>query len=164
MTQTQLRDRLREAISRKPRFELGHSPTPLEEAPRLSERLGVRILINRDDQTGLALGGNKVRKLEFLIGQALTSGADTVITTGGSQSNHARITSAACRRARLDCHLILDRGVHPESQGNMLLDAMLGARVVLLDGDDRTRAAAEMDALAERLRQQGRNPYVIPRG
>ena len=164
MTETRLRDRLQDALSRKPRFQLGHFPTPLDEAPRLSERLGVRIFIKRDDQTGLALGGNKVRKLEFLIGQALSTGADTVITTGGSQSNHARITAAACRKARLDCYLILDRSVHPESQGNLLLDAMLGAKVILLDHDDRVMAAAEMNAVAERLRGQGRTPYVIPRG
>ena len=164
MTEIRFRDLLQDALSGKPRFRLGHFPTPLEEAPRLSERLGVRIFIKRDDQTGLALGGNKVRKLEFLIGQALSTGVDTVITTGGSQSNHARITAAACRKARLDCYLILDRSVHPESQGNLLLDAMLGARVILLDSDDRALAAAEMNVLAERLRGQGRTPYVIPRG
>src|SRR5450759_2720760 len=103
---TQTENDLIAAVAAKPRVGLGYFPTPLDDAPLLSDRLGVRLLIKRDDQTGLALGGNKVRKLEFLIADALEQGADTVITTGGSQSNHARLTAAACRRFRLDCFLI----------------------------------------------------------
>lgn len=152
------------ALAALPRLSLGHFPTPLDEAPRLSKRLGARVLIKRDDQTGLALGGNKVRKLEFLIADALRSGADTIVTTGGSQSNHARLAAAACRRAGLACHLVLDRGVHPEEQGNLLLDELLGAQVLLIESQDPEVAMAEMQRLASDLASTGRKPYVIPRG
>jgi D-cysteine desulfhydrase family pyridoxal phosphate-dependent enzyme len=145
-------------------MRLAQLPTPLQEAPRLSERLGMRILIKRDDQTGLALGGNKARKLEFLIAAALAAHSDAVITTGGSQSNHARMTAAACRLAGMDCFLVLDRGVHPEDQGNLLLDRLLGANVTLIESDDPAVAAQEMESLAEQLRRRGRRPYLIPRG
>lgn len=155
---------LRDAIAGRPRFRLAHLPTPLDPAPRLSERLGVQILIKRDDQTGLALGGNKARKLEFLIADALAQGADVIVTTGGSQSNHARIAAAACRRAGLDCYLVLDRGVHPEPQGNLLLDQLLGAQVQFVETQDPEEAVQAMESLAEALRAQGRRPYVIPRG
>jgi D-cysteine desulfhydrase family pyridoxal phosphate-dependent enzyme len=155
---------LKSALVSLPRISLAQLPTPLEEAPRLSARLGIRVWIKRDDQTGLALGGNKVRKLEFLIADALQRGADTIVTTGGSQSNHARLTAAACRRVNLQCHLVLDRGVHPEPQGNLLLDALLGAHVHLIESSDSMVATKEMETLAEELRGQGRNPYVIPRG
>jgi len=157
-------EQLNSAIASQSRFPLAFLPTPLHDAPRLSERLDVRVLIKRDDQTGLALGGNKARKLEFLIADALAAGADAVITTGGSQSNHARMTAAACRRAGLACYLVLDRGVHPEVQGNLLLDDLFGAAVSLLDNSDPTLAGTAMEALAERLRIEGRIPYVIPRG
>jgi len=158
------REQLLAAISRKPRLHFGHLPTPLDDAPRLSDRLGVRVLLKRDDESGFALGGNKVRKLEFLIADVKASGADAVVTTGGSQSNHARIAAAACRRAELDCYLVLDRGVHPEQQGNLLLDELFGAHVRWLDTDDPTDAARGMDDMAAELRQTGRTPYVIPRG
>lgn len=152
------------ALEQKPRRHLGHFPTPIEDAPRLSQRLGVPVFVKRDDQTGLALGGNKVRKLEFLLGDALAQGADVIVTTGGSQSNHARLTAAACRRLELDCHLILDRGQHAEDQGNMLLDRLLGAHVRIIDSLDPAVAAAEMQVLADELARAGRRPYVIPRG
>lgn len=155
---------LEEAISKQPRITLAQLPTPLQEAPRLSERLGIRVLIKRDDQTGLALGGNKARKLEFLIADALSQNADVIVTTGGSQSNHARITAAACRVAGLDCHLVLDRGVHSEPQGNLLLDQLLGAQVHFVETQDPAEAAAGMETLADELRGQGRRPYIIPRG
>src|SRR5947209_4165341 len=163
MTVTTQHD-LTDALQALPRYYLGQFPTPLESAPRLSERLGVRVLIKRDDQTGLALGGNKVRKLEFLVGDALARGADTIVTTGGSQSNHARLAAAACRRAGLDCYLVLDRGQHPESQGNMLLDHLLGAHIELLDSPDLALASAAMETRAGLLRMEGRSPYIIPRG
>lgn len=152
------------AVCAQPRIALGTFPTPLDEAPTLSERLGLQVLIKRDDLTGLALGGNKVRKLEFLIAEALEHGADCIITTGGSQSNHARLTAAACRRAHLACYLILDRGIHPESQGNLLLDRLFGADVRLIESSDPAAAMDAMNELAERLRADGRHPYVIPRG
>jgi D-cysteine desulfhydrase family pyridoxal phosphate-dependent enzyme len=124
----------------------------------------VRILIKRDDLTGLALGGNKVRKLEFLVADALARDADCIVTTGGSQSNHARLTAAACRLTGLDCFLILDRGVHPEEQGNLLLDHLFGADVRLIESEDLAVAAEEMQQLGTDLEQQGRRPYLIPRG
>ncbi|MFC9972359.1 D-cysteine desulfhydrase family protein [Spirillospora sp. NPDC127200] len=132
-----------------PRFPLGHLPTPLEPAPRLSEALGgPEIWIKRDDCTGLALGGNKTRKLEFLIGQALAEGHDTVVTFGAVQSNHARQTAAACARAGLRCELLLTRSVPRgdtlyETSGNVLLDGLLGARVRIVDGLDDTIKALE---------------------
>lgn len=155
---------LREALARKPRLSLGHFPTPLDTAPRLSARLGVRVLIKRDDETGLALGGNKVRKLEFLIADALAHGADVIVTTGGSQSNHARLTAAACRRIPMECYLVLDRGVHPETQGNMLLNRLFGATVRLIDDPDPRVAMDEMQGLAAELENEGKKPYIIPRG
>lgn len=153
-----------DALGRKPRERLGHFPTPIESAPRLSSRLGVTVFVKRDDQTGLALGGNKVRKLEFLLGDALAHRADVIITTGGTQSNHARLTAAACRRLGLGCYLILDRGQHAEDQGNMLLDRLLGAEVRIIDSPDPTVATEEMQILAAELTDAGRRPYVIPRG
>ena len=164
MIDTAALDRLTCALLGKPRFPLGQFPTPLEEAPRLSERLGVRILIKRDDQTGLALGGNKVRKLEFLIGDAVAAGADVIVTTGGSQSNHARLAAAACRKAGLGCRLVLNRGPHNDVQGNLLLDLLLDASVQWVESEDPAEAVPAMDALAEDLRAQGHRPYVIPRG
>ena len=155
---------LQEAIALRPRLRLASLPTPLDEAPRLSARLGLRVLLKRDDQTGLALGGNKARKLEFLVAEARALGADVVVTTGGSQSNHARITAAACRRAGLDCHLVLDRGIHPEQQGNLLLDELLGAHVHWLDSQDPAEATARMEVVAQELRAAGRRPHLIPRG
>lgn len=157
-------DKLTCALLARPRVELAHLPTPLLDAPRLSERLGVRVLIKRDDQTGLALGGNKVRKLEFLMGEAVSLGADIVVTTGGSQSNHARIATGACRLAGLECHLVLNRGPHNEVQGNLLLDYLLGATVEWVESEDPRDAVPVMETVAERLRSEGRTPYVIPRG
>lgn len=152
------------AIAAKPRVPLATLPTPIDEAPGLSRRLGVHVVIKRDDLTGLALGGNKVRKLEFLIGDALQQGADCIVTTGGSQSNHARLTAAACRRHGLDCFLVLDLSIHPEDQGNLLLDRLLGAEVRLIESADPDVAIAEMHSLADELSGAGRRPYVIPRG
>ncbi|MEU5881862.1 D-cysteine desulfhydrase family protein [Spirillospora sp. NPDC047279] len=133
-----------------PRTVLGHWPTPLEPAPRLAAELGggTRIWIKRDDCTGLALGGNKTRKLEFLLGQALAEGHTTVVTFGAVQSNHARQTAAACARLGLRCELLLSRSVPRtdtlyETSGNVLLDGVLGARVRVVDGMDETLAALE---------------------
>lgn len=155
---------LLERLITLPRVALGHFPTPLDEAPHLSQRLGVHLLVKRDDATGLALGGNKVRKLEFLLGAAQAEGADAIITTGGSQSNHARLTAAACRVLGLSCYLVLDRGVHPEFQGNLMLDALFGAEVRLIESADPADAVAGMQAWAAELRAAGRKPFIIPRG
>lgn len=155
-------------LARHPRVRLAHLPTPLEPMERLTRALGgPRLWVKRDDQTGLAGGGNKTRKLEFLLGRALAEDADTVITCGGVQSNHARQTAAAAARLDLACELVLTRKVpgRPpayEATGNVQLDHLLGARVHLhpAEGD---RAALMADR-AEALRRQGRRPAVFPTG
>lgn len=155
-----------------PRLSLGHLPTPLEPMDRLSEHLakgrgGPRIWVKRDDCTGLASGGNKTRKLEFLMAEAEAKGADTVITQGATQSNHARQTAAAAARLGMACHILLeDRTGSDEHQynfnGNVLLDQLHGATVSRRPGG--ADMNAEMAALAETLRAQGAAPYVIPGG
>lgn len=145
------------------RESLGFFPTPLHPLPRLSASLGGPSLwIKRDDLTGFALGGNKVRKLEFFLGEARAIGADVLLTAGGHQSNHARITAAAAARAGLDCVLVLSGG-HPGSYtGNLALDRLFGAEVrFVATGAERTPVLRE---LAETLRQAGRRPLVIPIG
>ena len=154
-------------LSQQPRVQLGHLPTPLEAMDRLSELLGgPRIWIKRDDATGLAAGGNKTRKLEFLLGQAQKKRADTVISFGAIQSNHARQTAAACAKTGLECHLILGRTVNwdnpqYETSGNILLDKLLGATIHYIepeDGDDKHAS------LLESLTAEGKNVYTIPTG
>lgn len=151
-----------------PRLPLAHLPTALEPLPRLSAHLGgPGILVKRDDCTGLALGGNKTRKLEFLMAEAEAKGADTIVTIGGVQSNHVRQTAAAAARAGLSCHLVLARAVpwdEPayETSGNVQLDHLLGAQVHLLpSGTDRDGA---LRRIAKALKSQGNKPYVIPSG
>ena len=145
------------ALERIPRFRLAALPTPLEDAPRLSEALkGPRILIKRDDLTGLALGGNKTRKLEYLIADALAQKADVVLTVGAAQSNHCRQTAAAARKAGLRCILVLGRSEHNEMQGNLLLDA----DVRMVDANP----SAAMERIAEEERRGGARPYLIPGG
>jgi D-cysteine desulfhydrase family pyridoxal phosphate-dependent enzyme len=149
-----------------PRVSLAHLPTPLEEMPRFREALGggPRLLVKRDDQTGLATGGNKIRKLEFLVAEALAQGADTLITAGGMQSNHCRQTAAAAAKMGLRCVLVLSGDPLPRSQwnGNLLLDDLLGADVHW--AGDRDRRDAVMDGVADALRASGARPYVIPVG
>jgi L-cysteate sulfo-lyase len=146
---------------------LGFVPTPLEPMERISDLLdGPRLWIKRDDCTGLATGGNKTRKLEFLMADAKARGADTVVTFGAVQSNHARQTAAACAKLGLECHLILTRRVawrHPEieSSGNVLFDRLFGAHLHFVDPADADAAAR---ALIQSLTQQGRQCYVIPTG
>ncbi|QDG77348.1 D-cysteine desulfhydrase [Labrenzia sp. PHM005] len=155
-------------LSKFPRIRFGHLPTPLEPLDRLSEQLGgPRIWVKRDDCTGLSSGGNKTRKLEYLMADALANGADTVITQGATQSNHARQTAAAAAKLGLKCHILLEDRTGSNdrqynSNGNVLLDLLHGAAV-----DKRPGGAdmnAEMDALAETLRKNGATPYIIPGG
>ncbi|MGW1870047.1 D-cysteine desulfhydrase family protein [Streptomyces mauvecolor] len=144
-------------------------PTPMERAPRLSEAIGLReedLWIKRDDLTGLGGGGNKVRKLEWLVADALNQGADTLVTTGGPQSNHARLTAAAAARSGLDVVLVMPGpATPPPVGGNLLLDALLGARIVWAEG---AFGAAALTAEAEKtcsvLREQGACPYLVPFG
>ena len=151
--------------SRFPRVRIANLPTPLEEAPRFSAALGgARVLIKRDDLTGLAFGGNKTRKLEWLIGAAKAEMADCVITFGAGQSNHCRQTAAAAVKAGMDCYLVLYPPFHGEGQGNLLLDDLLGAHVVRLDSRGSETIRLATDRLVGRLRSEGRRPYVIPVG
>ncbi len=153
-------------FARFPRVRLDHLPTPLEEMKNFSKALdGPRLFVKRDDCTGLGFGGNKIRKLEFLMGEALERKADTVITTGGVQSNHARQTVAAANKLGMEAILLL-KGEAPEGydRGNLLLDRILGAEVRFVEASD----FAEMDRLAyelgSELEASGKRPYVIPLG
>jgi L-cysteate sulfo-lyase len=155
-------------LSRHPRVSLAHLPTPLEFLPRLTNHLGgPKIFVKRDDCTGLGTGGNKTRKLEFLMAEARSQGATTVITQGAVQSNHARQTAAAAARLGLKCELVFEARVEGASDaylksGNVLLDKMFGARIrTVAKGTDMT---AELDAVADQLRRGGELPYVIPGG
>ena len=144
-----------------PRLPIAHLPTPLEPLPRLSKELGPRLYIKRDDQTGLAGGGNKTRKLEFLVADALEKKADTLITVGAPQSNHARQTAAAAAKVGLRCLLVLRGDAPPGTTGNLLLDHLLGAQVTW--SGKRSREEVMEEVVAEE-RAAGRNPYPVPLG
>jgi len=155
-------------LSRFPRVRLGHLSTPLEPMDRLTKLLGgPRLWIKRDDCTGLSTGGNKTRKLEFLMGEALAQGADTIISQGATQSNHVRQTAAAAAKLGLGCHILLeDRTGKTDGayrlNGNVLLDQLHGATISERPGG--ADMNAEMEALASRLRADGARPYIIPGG
>ena len=157
-------------IDKLPRFPLAQLPTPIETLPRLSHELGgPDLLIKRDDQTGLALGGNKTRKLEFLVGDALAHGADTLVTVGAAQSNHCRQTAAAAARAGFQCELILN-GTKPDlPDGNLLLNQLFGTdqqrvsskrreglvgRVAVARGSDRKHLPDMLSAVGEEIRER----------
>ena len=161
-------------LSRFPRFTLlDAEATPIQPLDNLNRMLAeggrrVRVFVKRDDLIPIGGGGNKLRKLEFLIGEAIAQGADTILTFGGRQSNHARQTAAAAARAGLACELVLSRVVPRDgdpdydANGNVLLDALFGATIHdLAAGDD---AAAFAAARVAALRAQGRRPYVVPTG
>jgi L-cysteate sulfo-lyase len=155
-------------FGRFPRTNLCHCPTPIEAMPRLTQLLGgPRLFIKRDDCTGLATGGNKTRKLEFLVGEAMREKADMLITQGAVQSNHVRQTAAAACKVGMKCHVLLERRVPDrdasyETTGNVLLDDLFGAthefRPAGLDMN------AEAEAVAAALRDKGNRPYFIPGG
>ena len=151
-----------------PRTALCHQPTAIEAMPRLSEALGgPQLFIKRDDCTGLATGGNKTRKLEFLVGEALDQNADMLVTQGAVQSNHVRQTAAAACKVGMKCHVLLEgrvpgRDAAYEQTGNVLLDALFGATHEFRpDGLDMN---AEAEAVTEKLRAEGHRPYFIPGG
>jgi len=151
------------------RLALAHLPTPLEPAPRFSAQMKTcQIWIKRDDCTGLAFGGNKPRKLEYLMASARESGADTVITFGAVQSNHTRSTAAAARRLGMGCHLILAGAPPDETNGNLLLDRLMGASLdflSLLPAELTPDKVEESYAMAEeRLKKKGRRPFRIGPG
>lgn len=163
-------------LDEQPRFRLARLPTPLHEAKRLREALGgagrcPRILFKRDDLTDLALGGNKARKLEFLLGDAQRKRAKALVTTGGAQSNHARMTAAAAAIAGMKVALVLTTDeAAPEIQGNLLLDRLLGADVHFVRGaESKSGSAAEAEAervieLMARFEADGLRPYFIELG
>ncbi len=154
-------------MDRFPRVRLGHVPTPLDAAPRLGATLDIELWIKRDDCTGLALGGNKVRQLEFYLGAAQAQGADTVLVTGAVQSNLVRLAAAGARQLGMDVHIQLEERVDEagdfyRSSGNLLVNRLLGATLHSFPvGEDEAAADAELEYLAQALADEGRKPYVI---
>ena len=146
-----------------PRLHFAHLPTPIEELPRLSAALGgPRILVKRDDQTGLAFGGNKTRKLEFLVAEAQEQGAKMMISAGAIQSNHCRQTAAAAARFGFECTLVLTGELPRQPSANLLLDQLFGARIVnVADRKDRDRVLQET---FDRAASEGKKPYLVPYG
>ena len=158
---------------RTPRLHLAHLPTPLERHPRLADALGCDLWVKRDDATGGAEAGNKIRKLEYLVADARAKGADTLITCGGLQSNHARATALTAARLGLRAVLLLrttdpieatQAGIEARPEGNVLLDRMAGAEIRLITPAEYRERAARMVAVAEELAAAGARPYVIPEG
>ena len=155
-------------LSRFPRVSLAHLPTPLEHLPRLTKHLGgPEIWVKRDDCTGLATGGNKTRKLEWVMGDAVEAGADTIITVGAMQSNHVRQTAAAACKLGMQCEVLLEHRIKDPDEdyrtsGNVLLDKMFGA--TLHEYPAGTDFDAVMEEHAARLRDTGARPYIVPGG
>ncbi len=155
-----------------PRVELSHVPTPLEPMRNLAKELGTgaSLFVKRDDCTGLALGGNKSRQLEYYFGEAVAQNADVALITGAVQSNFVRQAAAAARKLGMDCHVQLEARVPRndttyEHSGNVLLDRVLGATVHTYPrGEDEAGADRRLHEIADQLREQGRRPYVIPLG
>ena len=153
--------------ARPPRVALARAPTPLEPSRRLGRQRGVSLFWKRDDLTGVALSGNKIRKLEFLFADAEAAGADTVITCGGEQSNHCRATALAAAQRGLDCVLLLrvpDPSAPPAVTANSLLDRVAGARIRYVSFAEYQRRDQLFAEVEEQLRHAGRRPYSIPEG
>ena len=146
-----------------PRLNFAHLPTPIEDLPRLTQALGgPRILVKRDDQTGLAFGGNKTRKLEFLVAEAQEQGATMLISAGAIQSNHCRQTVAAAARFGFDCTLVLTGEKPKQASANFLLDQLFGAEIVTVeDRKDRDRILQET---FDKAVAAGKRPYLVPYG
>lgn len=151
-------------ISDLPRLSLGLYPTPFYRLESVSRRYGRDVYIKRDDLCGVALGGNKVRKLEFLLARARLDGCDTVFTTGGVQSNHAALTAACAARLGMKAVLLLMGRGGPERRGNLILDGMYGAEVQLLDTDSLEEVSAVMRRRAGELETRGHKCCLIPLG
>ena len=145
------------------RVRFAHLPTRIEELPRLTEHLhGPTILVKRDDQTGLAFGGNKTRKLEFLVAEALEQGARTLITGGALQSNHCRQTAAAAARYGLDCILVLNGEIPDQPSANLLLDQMFGAEIITIT--ERALRDQTLQETYDRAVAEGKRPYLVTYG
>lgn len=144
------------------KVELGFLPTPVVKLATLSEVLGgPEILMKRDDLTGLGLGGNKTRKLEFILKDALDKGCDTIVTAGASQSNHCRQTAAAAAQLQLECHLVLGGEAPNVANGNLLLDQLFGAQIHWAGAH---RKGEDIPQITQELVAQGKRPYVVPYG
>lgn len=159
------------ALEQLPRAILAHTPTPIDTLPNLSKHLGTaNLYAKRDDCTGLGMGGNKARQLEFYIGEALAQGADTVLITGAVQSNFVRMAAAAARKVGMDCHIQLEERVPNASpvyrrSGNVLLNRLLGATLhTFPEGENEAGADRNLEHIAEALKSQGKNPYIIHLG
>ena len=151
-------------MNRPNKLHLGQFPTPMHRLDNMSRVLGRNIYIKRDDMTGVSTGGNKVRKLEYLLYDAKEKGADYVLTTGGAQSNHAMLTAACCNKIGIKAILVLkQRGVQGRV-GNLLINELLGADVRFVDTDSYDDVYKEMDRIADELRAAGHNPYLVPVG
>ena len=145
-----------------PRLRFAHLPTPIEPLPRLSAVLnGPRLLVKRDDQTGLAFGGNKTRKLEFLVAEAQAQGADTLLSAGALQSNHCRQTAAAAAKFGFNCILVLVGQPPVQASANLLLDQLFGAEIVWAE---KSRREAVLQETFEKTSAQGNKPYLVPYG
>ena len=156
------RQDLLQRIAKIPQVDIGHFPTPLEACPRLTEALGgPRIYIKREDCSGLAMGGNKVRQLTFTIGDAVAHGADTIVHGAASQSNHCRQAAAACNKLGLNCYLRLAHDHKSIMQGNLLLDNLFGADVEIVNIPFGPELENYKIQLAAKLKADGLNPYVV---
>jgi len=145
------------------RLNFAHLPTPIEELPNLSKALnGARIFVKRDDQTGLAFGGNKTRKLEFLIAEARKQGADLLISGGAMQSNHCRQTAAAAARYGFECKLVLTGEKPPQPSANLLLDSLFGAEIITVE--DRAFRDGVLQKTFDDAVTAGKKPYLVPYG
>ena len=154
-------------IAYPPRIDLARLPTPIRRLHRFGERLGIELYMKRDDLTGVALTGNKVRKLEFVLADALAQKADVVLTCGGAQSNHSRATAVAAAMVGLRCRLLLrtaEPANPPAAEGNILLDRMAGAEIVWITREEYQRRQEIFEREAAALRKEGRTPYIIPEG
>lgn len=154
-------------LSFPPRINLAQLPTPVQPLSRLGAKLGVDLYVKRDDLTGAALSGNKIRKLEFVLTDALAREADTIVTCGGAQSNHCRATAVAAARLGLGCRLLLrtpDPSSPPPVEGNILLDRMAGAEIVWITPEDYIQRDKCMQREGAQLETSGRRPYLIPEG
>ena len=145
-----------------PHIKFAHLPTPIEALPRLTARLGgPKLFVKRDDLTGPAFGGNKIRKLEYLLAEAQSHGAHTVITTGAVQSNHCRQTAAACARLNFDCILVLSGEKPSSATGNLMLDQLFNAKIIWTSRQERDET---LDRTFKNAWESGQRPYLIPYG
>jgi D-cysteine desulfhydrase len=155
------------SLSFPPQIDLARLPTPVQPLRRTGEKLGVDLYVKRDDLTGAVLSGNKIRKLEFVLADAMARKADTIITCGGAQSNHCRATAIAAAMLGLNCRLLLrtpDPSRPPSPEGNVLLDRLAGAEIVWITPDDYKKRDELMEREGAALEASGRNPYLIPEG